>query len=300
MSFSVSKQMFGDGSGGANGGENSHTDPNAYVEILWNYEVVKTVHASDLADPNKFYNFSAVVHANGNMDTDQLMIRSGGTGTSSQGLAIDHIVLNELTECDTHHNGALAAEWTFENHTQSGGDNVGTPNGFWNLNQWAADHKGIGYGEDADTFGFSSDIQVHGEDGHRALDTAASPGNIFLQAIPEGRGGVLGQGATMPDLVAGKEYHAEVMIAKQHFTDPALIADGHEGTDPDAWVAFQFNNTTLNVHASDIHVDNEFVKFDVVFKGVEGEDGFTIMSHGTQDDPQGLLIDSIRVHDWIV
>jgi hypothetical protein len=38
--FSVSKQQFGDGSGGSNGGENSHTDPNAFVEFLWNYEVV--------------------------------------------------------------------------------------------------------------------------------------------------------------------------------------------------------------------------------------------------------------------
>ena len=56
---------------------------------------------------------------------------------------------------------------------------------------------------------------MHGVDGHRALDTAASPGNIFLQAIPEGRGG---DAATMPDLVAGKEYHAEVMIAKQDYS----------------------------------------------------------------------------------
>src|SRR5262249_12770094 len=99
---------------------------------------------------------------------------------------------------DQHHNRALVAEWTFENHTQAGGDNVGTPNGFWNLNDWVqtyeAQNPGFTFGEDAGT-GFSTDIQVHGVDGHRALDTAASPGNIFLQAIPDGRGGVLGQGA---------------------------------------------------------------------------------------------------------
>ena len=201
---------------------------------------------------------------------------------------------------DPHHNGALTAEWTFENHIASAGDNTGTPTGFWNLNQWAADHPGI-YGEDADHFGFSTDIQVHGVDGHRALDTAASPGNIFLQAIPEGRGGVLGQGATMPDLVAGKTYHAEVSILKQDYSDnPALVAAGTEGTDPDAWVSFQFNDTVLNVHASDIHVGNEFVTFDTTFQGIAGEDSFTIMSHGTHDDAQGLLIDTIQVHEWVI
>ena len=47
----------------------------------------------------------------------------------------------------------------------------------------------------------------------------------------------------------------------------------------------------LDVRASDIDVDNEFVTFDVVFEGVEGEDHFSIMSHGTGDDNQGLLID---------
>jgi hypothetical protein len=201
---------------------------------------------------------------------------------------------------DQHHNGALAAEWTFENHTQAGGDNTGTPNGFWNLNQWAADHPGV-YGAEADSFGFSTDIQVHGVDGHRALDTAASPGNIFLQAIPEGRGGVLGQGATMPDLEAGRTYHAEVSILKQDFSNiPEMVANGTAGTDPDAWVSFQFNDKVLDVHASDIHVSNEFVTFDLVFDGVAGEDSFTIMSHGTNDAAQGLLIDTIQVHDWLL
>ena len=54
------------------------------------------------------------------------------------------------------------------------------------------------------------------------------------------------------------------------------------------------------MRASDIDVGNEFVKFDLVFEGVEGEDGFSIMSHGTSDDAQGLLIDSIQIHDWII
>ena len=93
--FSVSKQMFGDGSGGSNGGENSHTDPNAFVEFLWNYEVVATVHASDLDDFNQFYQFeSKVLHGNDAFEFDQLMIRSGGTETTAQGLAIDHVVLD--------------------------------------------------------------------------------------------------------------------------------------------------------------------------------------------------------------
>ena len=46
--------------------------------------------------------------------------------------------------------------------------------------------------------------------------------------------------------------------------------------------------------------NNEFVNFDMVFEGVEGEDSFTLMSHGTDDDYAGLLIDSIQIHDWIV
>ena len=56
----------------------------------------------------------------------------------------------------------------------------------------------------------------------------------------------------------------------------------------------------LTVRASDIQISNEFVKFDLVFEGIEGEDGFSIMSHGTNDDSQGLLIDSIQIHDWII
>ena len=72
------------------------------------------------------------------------------------------------------------------------------------------------------------------------------------------------------------------------------------GTDPDAWVQFNFNSETLTVRASDIDVNNEFVTFDLMFDGVEGEDGFSIMSHGTNDDAQGLLIDSIQIHEWVV
>ncbi len=112
------------------------------------------------------------------------------------------------------------AEWNFENHTQANGDEVGVPSGFWDFEHWATqyeqEHPGYSFGDDAGT-GWIRNMQVHGVDGHRALDTAASPGNIFLQAIPEGRGGVHGQGATMPDLVAGKEYHAEVMILRQDY-----------------------------------------------------------------------------------
>ena len=38
----------------------------------------------------------------------------------------------------------------------------------------------------------------------------------------------------------------------------------------------------------------------MVFTGVEGEDTFVIQSHGTNDNAQGLLIDYIAIHDWIV
>ena len=86
LTVSVAKQDLGlDG----------HTDPDAFVEFLWNYEVVATVHASDLNDFNHFHQFEAIVHGNDSLPMDQLMIRSGGTETTSQGLAIDHIVLNE-------------------------------------------------------------------------------------------------------------------------------------------------------------------------------------------------------------
>ena len=38
-------------------------------------------------------------------------------------------------------------------------------------------------------------------------------------------------GGTMPDLVAGKQYHAEVMIAKQDYSNiPGMIEAGTEGT----------------------------------------------------------------------
>ena len=94
-------------------------------------------------------------------------------------------------------------------------------------------------------------------------------------------------------------YRAQVSILKQDFSDfsdiPEMVANGTAGTDPDAWVAFQFNGTTLNVHASDIQDANEFVTFDAYFEGIAGEDGFTIMSHGTHDAYQGLLIDSITM-----
>ncbi|QIG49428.1 hypothetical protein G5V57_17915 [Nordella sp. HKS 07] len=229
----------------------------------------------------------------------EYMVQIGNKGTWSQ--ADVHVTAPVPPPVDTHHNGALVAEWNFESHTQANGDEVGIPTGFWDLSQYSASyeasHPGFSFGEDAGT-GFAGYTQVHGVDGHRALDTAASPGNIFLQAIPEGRGGAA---ATMPDLVAGKQYHAEVMIARQDYSnDPAAVAAGHAGTDPNAWVEFRFNDKVLAVHASDIQPGNEFVKFDLVFDGVAGEDSFSIMSHGTNSNPQGLLIDSIQIHDWAV
>ena len=56
----------------------------------------RKVNATDLKDVNHFYEFeSKVFHGNDSMATDQLMIRSGGTDTTAQGLAIDHIVLHD-------------------------------------------------------------------------------------------------------------------------------------------------------------------------------------------------------------
>ena len=84
---------------------------------------------------------------------------------------------------------------------------------------------------------------------------------------------------------------------------PEAVAAGNEGTDPDAWVAFKFNDTVLEVHANNTAFDghaNEYLTFDVTFKGVGGQDSFFIMSHGTANDNQGMLIDSITVHDWII
>jgi hypothetical protein len=278
----LTKQFFFGDAPAANGGVPTAAQQDAYLlahGITHNADGTYTIGA-DATDINYF-------------------VQIGNKGTWSAA-HVDITAPEPPPVVDTHHNGDFVAAWTFENYTQSGGDNVGTPYGFWNLNEWAASHPGV-YGAEADAFGFSTDIQVHGVDGHRALDTAASPGNIFLQAIPEGRGGVLGQGATMPDLVAGKEYHVEVSILKQDFSGiPEMVANGTAGTDPDAWVSFQFNGTELKVAASDIHVGNEFVTFDKVFQGVEGEDSFVIQSHGTNDHAQGLLIDSITIHDWIV
>ena len=56
----------------------------------------------------------------------------------------------------------------------------------------------------------------------------------------------------------------------------------------------------LTVHANDTAIhghDNEYVTFDVPFEGVEGQDSVSIMSHGTGDDNQGLLIDPIQIYD---
>lgn len=65
---------------------------------------------------------------------------------------------------------------------------------------------------------------------------------------------------------------AEVMILKQDYSnDPAAVAAGHDGTEPNAWVEFKFNDSVLRVHASNIQPVNEFVKFDLVFDGVAGE-----------------------------
>jgi hypothetical protein len=257
-------------------------------------------------------------------DNGQVVITSGGgfsvhyTGPDLHDGQIRHVLFSyEITDdkggfdqadvditvngVDNFHDGDFSFGWDFELHTQALGDEVGIPQGFWDLSQFVKDHPSgsvyeltgetLQWGEDPGTQ-FASYTQVHGVDGNRALDTAASPGNIFLQAIPEGRGGAA---ATMPDLVAGQTYHAEIMVLRQEY-----LGQPFPGTDPNASVDFNFNGTILNVKASDIGTANEFVKFDIYFDGKAGEDSFTIMSHGTDQNPQGLLIDSITVHDWII
>jgi hypothetical protein len=86
LTFSVAKQDLGLA---------GHTDPNASVEFYFNYELVGTVKASELNDVNQFHEFSAIVHANDSMATDQLFIKSSGTAEGYQGLAIDHIMLHD-------------------------------------------------------------------------------------------------------------------------------------------------------------------------------------------------------------
>lgn len=302
LTFDIGTHDFGTGN-------MEETNPNAVFEVQIDGVAVKTLTAAQvnaLAGGNDKMAHIEVVVDGFNPDyatSHQIRLVDKTPSTDGYvGFAIDSINIYDWddTKCGT--DGELKAEWTFENHTQEGGDNIGgAPLGFWSLAQYVADNN-LAVGQDPGTQ-FSNDIQVHGVNGHRGLDTAASPGNIFLQAIPVGRGGILGQGATMPDLEAGKKYHATVSILKQdHSANPDLVAQGFDGTDQDAWVQFQFNDKVLTVKASDLKLNpaNNFVEYDVVFEGVEGEDGFSIMSHGTHDDPQGLIIDTIQIHDWVI
>ena len=106
----------------------------------------------------------------------------------------------------------------------------------------------------------------------------------------------------MPDLVTGKEYHAEVTILRQDYSnDPAAVAAGHGRYRPGCLgrVQLQRRDTESERRRSQFSGhDNEFLKFDITFKGIIGEDRFSIMSGGTSDDPQGLLIDYIKINEW--
>ncbi len=74
-----------------------------------------------------------------------LEIREAGA-EDSYGALIDNVqVMTVCAPVDTHHNGELAAEWTFENHTQANGDEAGIPTGFWNLSQWVNDRGNPGF-----------------------------------------------------------------------------------------------------------------------------------------------------------
>ena len=69
---------------------------------------------------------------------------------------------------------------------------------------------------------------------HRPATSSCRPVRKVVAASP-------GQGHHAR-LVAGQEYHVEVSILKQDYSDiPEMVANGTAGTDSDAWVSFQFN-----------------------------------------------------------
>ena len=157
------------------------------------------------------------------------------------------------------------AEWTFENHTQAAGDNVGTPNGFWNLNQWAADQSAVPIPKrttrSASPAIFRCTVTMvtaRSTRRHRPATSSCKP-------FRKGAAVSSGHGATMPDLEAGKLYHAEVSILKQDFSDnPEMVAAG-----PTAPIRTRGSRSVQRHDAGRArqrhHVGNEFVTFDVVF-----------------------------------
>ena len=95
---------------------------------------------------NDLQHFEVVIndsdYAAGSTHTLELIDQS--TGDSASGFAVDNIKINDVTICepapvDPHHNGELKAEWTFENHTQATGDEIGCSNRLLEFEQWAAD-----------------------------------------------------------------------------------------------------------------------------------------------------------------
>jgi hypothetical protein len=85
------------------------------------------------------------------------------------------------------------------------------------------------------------------------------------------------------------------------------LPPGHPGTNTDASVDFlinakEYSTPTLHIEASDpkLAQGNTFVVFDAIETGQEGQDTMLIQSHGEVDQYQGLIIDSIALHDWII
>jgi len=226
-----------------------------------------------------------------------------------------------------HHECPVVVTFDFEGE-RNGSDNIGqAPKNFWSLDQWVQQHPtgsyydtvtGQSYSDpgpnrilldwhsDGGLDAYTTNIQIHGPDGQAALDTAGSPGNIFLEAKPDG--GNFGPDAIMPDLLDGKYYTLTASVLKQEYLGPAN-AD-HPGTDTGASVDFIMNGFehTMHVAATDSHFvnGNEYYDFTMVFRGIAGHDDFLIQSHGSGGNGgttgdgsgyQGLLIDDVTIRE---
>jgi hypothetical protein len=183
--------------------------------------------------------------------------------------------------------GNVVFQFNFNNEAVDQNDTLGQPAGFWNLADWVANHP-ADYGQDPGT-GFSTSMQVHSG----MLDTAASPGNIFLQAIPGTEfDHPNAQVGGIPDLEEGKSYHLKVSILKQDYPDmPAT-----PGTVDGAEVTLTLGDESFSIAKADITVGaNTLQEFVFEVTGDAGDDYFSIQSHGTNNAWQGLLIDCITV-----
>lgn len=290
LSFSIAKQDLGiDG----------HTDPNAVVEFWWNYELVKTVKASDLATSNEFYKFDVTVPANDSLATDQLFIKSSGQDAAYQGLAIDHVVLNDwVSDCREHLSGnELVKNWNFEQ------DNANNEHGFINLNSIAGWNNEAGTSQPMqvqhEKFGFVTGFAA---DEHQWLDTSASPGNIKI-----------GQDL---DLGTGQRAQLTVSVAAENIVFTNSVGTNTYQPDADDHLLFRFNGQVVkDISLADFtdaggQVDwNKFHDFKVDVTGQDGADHLTIESTGMTDCTDangvrhgyaGFAVDHVSIQEWVI